>query len=145
MIPGHSSIFCTNFLENFHEKFLFLQKQESLDCNIIGISQDQYYEIKDQYARNPQRAAQMLYDALLRLESGYMILTACLHGSKQTTLAEDLEIACNKEIENIRTQVKNFISKGKTEEKDRNNRNELIRMLRRQFNVKEDGIYVLKQ
>lgn len=104
---------------------------------MIGISQNQYRDIKNE--RDPQRAAQMLYDVLLRMESGYLILTAHMKSSDNLILAEDLEVVCEDEIARIIKQVEDFIANGKTEEIDRVKRNELIRILRRKFRVKEAG------
>jgi len=109
-----------------------------------GVSATQYHDIKTE--PNPKRAAQALYDILQRIESGYQILMSYLQNKGiYSETAIDLELACKKQTEQITKQICEFTEKGQTEEKDREKRLQLISMLRRKFDVTEDGTYVRKQ
>lgn len=86
----------------------------------------------------------MLYDELTGMESGFLILTAYLENNDKILRAQELEEECEKEIKMIQQQIVEFMKSGKTEEHDQPKRNELIRILRRKFDVKNKGTTLYK-
>lgn len=106
-----------------------------------GISEIQLADI--QAERSNTRAAQKLFKALTSIESGLEMLVDYFNDRKPEC-GVYLNEECDEEETDLIKQISDFVANREVKEKNRTRRQELIRILKQQYKVKEDGQSVIK-